>query len=1247
MEQKLYRALYTWCVNGRDFYDMPSSQGGQKLFSTSGNMGVSKETLTLIESVIKRDIYKAGERPFKGEACQYLVCSEISAFVHYRWLKKAETGGSGVGITKVLIGNFEDYPIEYFSFDFFNKDFYFDYPDADGQPITSYNQLLTFKKETPPLFKQISKETLLSLKNSYSPSTIMTFKRVGSFVLQENAKNIAKRLSAMVNHLVKQFSLPFEQRQSIVIDGTPEQIKYWFAAIGYAFSALSMQSVSFSIGLPPIGFAYNFSTSALVGWDVSDPDIAKASNAMPANLVYYKNIPIAESEPCYAAIANFDKNHLSFSSKFTKNCNDVIKNFKKRYNDFVDYERYCAFLNDFVNEKEEDFSLKDCIKKINNYLLECYFMPEFYIAVLSASEKRIPKNCAEIGDLIEIYNLLEKTVERSELDSTETKQIKEKLKNSYIKCFYDIFSKILSNSLSFFNYSPQKKPQEYFNEIVNGNQDCAYKIAERLTEDSAFDKYQFLLQPISNDFSLDAYQSDKTYLTDIVYPRLALVAYMMKWCQRTMTTSSARYVCRAFNAALLQYPCNSTQYNKVMDSKLLKTPILSIAARTAVYKNLFLPFRNKKSPINASGTLGLKAYWDCAYHPQSIDAQVYDDLLEKTFLYNWKTQIEQCKTDPIEYRISAANGLIKKYIDAGFSESTLVSLYIECYDLEDSQSVFYYRNVIKLFNSNMHSVLLQEIISNILERTLNAKFYTHDDELCLSKIVALLSALEKVDLRNWSTYCKIVDNHLVKTFNISNWEDCISSSLNHIYEVANYLFEASRPPNSVQFKLYNSICNYNEQNGDPDTMLNNYQQHRSVFQKAPLTFRDAVLRATKGKTWTGEFYIQLLALFAFDDSFIPELLIAISNSKSCNGKLIFNDFCLCITKEYQEHKNEFGLSKVTKIYKMLLHNILKMVFLSSKYTKDDDCFLSEVIPLLSTIKEIDNKCSLEYSEIIDSKMSEVFELQNWEECITDSENQLYRLATFFIANGLPFSIQICLYSLISNCNVKKDNLDTLVTAYIPCNKTFRKCCRTYKSSLLKVIENKKWSGDFFLQLLKLFVYDGGFLNKIMKVIGTAKTSNGEYVFLEFCKAYMNEYRNSANLTKNEQKIKSVILDVTKNYYRALRPTILKFAAVEFSVIKEFEKAAKKDKDLAEMQTKLTSPIVKVVKAMGKKSKEEQFNQNDYEDFNIGNSQPLRRQDEAMPNANVDNYGNIRRKCHYCGREDVFYQECCQFCHHKL
>ena len=325
--QGLGRAIYTRCSAGVDFNSIISLQEGQQIFSTSGNMGLPRETIKLIEKNLKEDLYRAGNRPFKGDVCRFINYGTVSVLFYYRWLEASETGSREFGLTKALIGNFDCHPVEYFSSEFFNSSAYFyGYLDANMQEIQTFKQLLTFNtSHRPRLFDSLQKSVLNS---TYFPA--ITFENTGKYVGQ--SEYIAERVKAAVCHLVKQFGLPEQQRQGIIIKYDRETIRYTIAAICYAFSGHDAHQISFSIGLPPSRFAYHFSTDMLVGWDTADEELKDVVTA-PPNFVFLEALAPADNNSYYKEITQFSINHTKFinyvsATKKAINLKDYPSQFK-------------------------------------------------------------------------------------------------------------------------------------------------------------------------------------------------------------------------------------------------------------------------------------------------------------------------------------------------------------------------------------------------------------------------------------------------------------------------------------------------------------------------------------------------------------------------------------------------------------------------------------------------------------------------------------------------------------------------------------------------------------------------------------------------------------------------------------------------------------------------------------------------------------------------------------------------------
>ena len=333
--QEFGRAVYTRCYVGINFNSSISTQEGQQLFSTSGNKDIKldKETVDILEKKLREDVFNAGNRSYAGDIYRFIISNEgISVLLYYRWLKKDETGSRELGLTKALYGKFDHHPMEYYSSKFFNSaDYFYDYKDANGNKINEYKQLLTYKDSIiPPLFPIITKDILVGLLKKFP---IISFDDTSKYVLQSNY--VAERVSAAVCHLVKQFSLPENQRKGIRIKGQPDQIRYWIAAIGYAFSVYDAQKISFSVGLPPKQFPYTFSSDALTGWDETDSELEMVKSP-PSNLVFLEDLPIAENDEYYKIITKYNATHHDFIFNYMRKHNTNINDYPNKYRNYID-----------------------------------------------------------------------------------------------------------------------------------------------------------------------------------------------------------------------------------------------------------------------------------------------------------------------------------------------------------------------------------------------------------------------------------------------------------------------------------------------------------------------------------------------------------------------------------------------------------------------------------------------------------------------------------------------------------------------------------------------------------------------------------------------------------------------------------------------------------------------------------------------------------------------------------------------
>jgi len=320
-EHKLGRAVYTGCNNGVNFYGQESMQKGQQIFSTSGNEGLTRSVVSFLERMIGEDVYRAGRRPYLRDAYRYVINEDVSAVINYNWLSRNETGSRDVGLAKALIGRFDKHPIRYLSAEFFAEHFFSDYFNANEQKSNEYAQLLQI--ERPPFFLKLDQNDLLK-KYDFNPG--IKFEDAGAYVCQPGAEHIAKQVRAAVCHLVKQFAKSESERKGIIIKGDYEQIRFTIAAICYAFSARDAKRIPFSISLPQTQFPYHFTTDAITGWNVEDPESMKAEP--PSNMIFIESLVEVYKQEAYSheyfnIISKFDPSHIEFIKYIDEQGKDI------------------------------------------------------------------------------------------------------------------------------------------------------------------------------------------------------------------------------------------------------------------------------------------------------------------------------------------------------------------------------------------------------------------------------------------------------------------------------------------------------------------------------------------------------------------------------------------------------------------------------------------------------------------------------------------------------------------------------------------------------------------------------------------------------------------------------------------------------------------------------------------------------------------------------------------------------------
>lgn len=656
----IYRALYTCCNNGIDFQGERSMMDGAKLFATGGNMGLSRGVLDSIGKEIKRDIYPK-MRLYRGEAYRFCSYGEVSVLTHYRYMLPEETGSREFGIAKALIGNFDHHPVEYLNPRFFQEqEFLFDYPDAGGNAITSFRQLLTFQgRKVPQPFNALTEDMLFQRAGYPVISFPMAGRQIGSSEYRK------ERLRAAVAYLVNQSQFSEDQRKGIVIRGTWEEIRDWFAAIGYAFSAHSAQQLSFSIGLP-----LAFSASSLVGWLTDDPELPQKGASVPRGLVFLEDLPAVESQRYYTVITQFDDMlHRRFVMDFLKRRNDAILSYPNLCNQFADYLK----INGDV-EGETLFSLENYWIEVDKYVKGNFFLPQFAEKILAKIEKIKVQEERDLDIIIQLYSVLRAVIRKEAEEAGEDiGKAEEDFQQQYVRHFKGIFTDMLSGKYSFCERSSAKTPFEYFQQMES---DILWDIADALLGDKeSFDQYRF---------SLEASVTEKdSYLKGVVYPRLTFLFVLMTWLEIPGDNTICRYICHAFETVLVRY---GLQYSEDEQEKLTSEKCRYI------YKNIF---HSELKPENCGicEEFNIHIFRNCEYKPQKIREERYDKWLGKIFFYKYAADLAEVEQTG-NYDIGSGRRKLEEFLtklqSEGFLEKDLKEICFERMDFRDGNKVFYY-----------------------------------------------------------------------------------------------------------------------------------------------------------------------------------------------------------------------------------------------------------------------------------------------------------------------------------------------------------------------------------------------------------------------------------------------------------------------------------------------------------------------------------------------------------------------------
>jgi len=265
---------------------------------------------------------------------------------------------------------------------------------------------------------------------------------------------------------------------------------------------------------------------------------------------------------------------------------------------------------------------------------------------------------------------------------------------------------------------------------------------------------------------------------------------------------------------------------------------------------------------------------------------------------------------------------------------------------------------------------------------------------------------------------------------------------------------------------------------------------------------------------------------------------------------------------YQNAFEIFSNQMYSDLNQGILVALLNKVFQSEKYNNDDDNYLEMLITILENLEEYPKLINI-CCQMIDAHLKKMFKLQNWEECVVNEDKQIYILTDYLSDRDLPISLQIYLYKKLFSCNPKKDNLNRILRELLSHCSVFTDCSKIYKNALLQIMQKKRWAGNFYLNIIKLFLSDEQFLYEILEVMGDTKTNRDEFAFFEFCSNFYNEYREQPQNLKNLPK-------VLKKYYQTLlyRQT----DATARKILNEMNKQAKKSLKIKKIKEWLETPL---------------------------------------------------------------------------
>lgn len=983
----LYRAVFTRCNNGKNFFGKTDSTEELKIFATSGKMDIDDFALFAKDAstALQMYPYKRDFEPGKEYLPEVYRCFKIgttSIILCWRMMAATETGSRDFFISKAIMGSFERHPMEFLNGSFLEGkgdsfgDFFMDYPDAQGNTINEFKQLLTFKGNVyPPNFQAIKQDAFFSMLEK-NGQVLINFDSVRNFVKQDI--HVGERIRAAVHHLIQQMSIPEERRKSIILSGTIpgeqglSQIRHLAAAIGYAFPIFAAPSVSVAFNTP-VDFNYSFKFAALIGFNLADdPYATKEKLAAMRDAVLLENLPSAPSSNYYNCITQYDDTHKDFIFNFLReSSSENIADTPMLYDDYIAFCEFFERLRKFLDDRSLVMGLPEFLSKLNRYVSAGIFIPGFYSVSLEAIKKVELNKFDDVFTLLDIFSLIESMISNTvamEYDDT-VENIQNEFNEIYTQSLFDLFRGILTETLPFSN-TLACNPQKLFDRIVSKNSQIALSVAQLLADERNVEDYTFFFKPISSNLG-----EVTNYERKVIYHRLMFFKYLMEWLGLKLTEVSARYFCKAFNSALIQVwhassiasrispyvsgtrgtigmtmPGSFNFYPPSVDLDHLPgqyNGTLKNEDRKDLYANIFNPKTNNGYSVNESDNRGLHIFTMCQYEPKNINEKIFFKAMHEVFAWKFPNEIHaiDASKKKLDLRIIDTLGVFDKYSKNGISNNTLMNFFLEDVSLEDEQYVFYYKYASKYFRPPLPEILYGGFLNIALDGLFRTKRYTDKDERYLKLSSDLVKKLE--NSKHIDEILATLDYILDSVFKMENWEGVVTSEKHFVKPLAAHLYSISLPSSS-RVVFYNILHEYTLKKNleEADTIISEFDaETNESLRKCNASYKRALLRVLEEKRWTGTFFVQLLKIFEYDEVFSKNILSVISKSVSARKTNAFGDFC------YYLHHEE-RTKRIVSILHLTKNFYLDMKFRSAGKDRHATKFVKELTQYAQNSKEV-------------------------------------------------------------------------------------------------------------------------------------------------------------------------------------------------------------------------------------------------------------------------------------------------------